>query len=386
MHGNPRLPLVPTPPATDTLTLRAEGDDQVVQTDRDASGAASGPYRDGADAKLARMRNLEAWLARLGEAEAMRGALEREHALLEESIRHERDTLRARVTETTPCSARWEQMQGNDAVRRCGRCRRAVHDLARLSRNEAEALLERAERGEVLSLHARPDGRVVMGACPRSERAQTVRAVAAGMIAGAAVATSAFVPYAVVDDMRFDALAERVTEGERTAHRLYLEQHAQGERWAAREQEHDERDRLETRAHLSLRDSITSLARRLARDEPGAEPTDADGSDVTEVGPNEYLVTRAALESPAHVMSAARVIPHEQEGVVLGVRIYGIRRSSLLGRMGIQNGDTLVTLNGISLASSDPNGLLGAVRDSTSFELVVLRRGEVVRLRYVVLG
>jgi hypothetical protein len=256
-----------------------------------------------------------------------------------------------------------------------------------LSRSEAEALLERAERGEVLPLHARPDGRVVMGACPRSERAQTVRSVAAGMIAGAAVATAAFVPYAVVDDMRFDALAERVTEGERTAHRLYLEQHAQGERWAAREQEHDERDRLETRAHLSLRDSITSLARRLARDEAVADPpTDADGADVTEVGPNEYLVTRAALESPAHVMSAARVIPHEQDGVVLGVRIYGIRRSSLLGRMGIQNGDTLVTLNGISLASSDPNGLLGAVRDSTSFELVVLRRGDVLRLRYVVLG
>jgi hypothetical protein len=386
MHGNSRLPLVPTPPTTDTLTLRTEAEDQLVQTDRDASGPASGPYRDGADAKLARMRNLEAWLARLGEAEAMRGALEREHALLEESIRHERDTLRARVTETTPCSARWEQMQGNDAVRRCGRCRRAVHDLARLSRNEAEALLERAERGEVLALHARPDGRVVMGACPRSERAQTVRAVAAGMIAGAAVATSAFVPYAVVDDMRFDALAERVTQGERTAHRLYLEQRAQEERWEAGEARHADHDRLHTRAHLSLRDSITSLARVVARDEPGAEPTGADGSDVTQIGPNEYLVTRAVLEAPTRLMSAARVIPHEQEGVVLGLRIYGIRRASLLGQMGIQNGDTLVTLNGISLASGTPDALLDAVSDSTAFELVVLRRGEVVRLRYVVLG
>jgi type II secretory pathway component PulC len=54
--------------------------------------------------------------------------------------------------------------------------------------------------------------------------------------------------------------------------------------------------------------------------------------------------------------------------------------------MGIQNGDTLVTLNGISLASGTPDALLDAVSDSTAFELVVLRRGEVVRLRYVVLG
>jgi hypothetical protein len=386
MQGNSRLPLVPTPPAIDTLTLRPEGDDQVVQADRDPVAPTSGPYRDGADAKLARMRNLESWLARLGEAEAMRGALEREHALLEESIRHERESVRARVTETTRCTMRWDQMQGTDAVRRCGRCRRAVHDLARLSRSEAEALLERAERGEVLSLHARPDGRVVMGACPRSERAQTVRAVAAGMIAGAAVAASAFVPYAVVDDMRFDALAERVTEGERTAHRLYLEQQAQEERSVARDAERTEHDRLDARAHLSLRDSITSLARVVARDEPGAAPTGADGSEVTPIGPNEYLVTRSVLEVPERLMGAARVIPHEQEGIVLGLRIYGIRRLSRLGQMGIQNGDTLVSLNGISLAPGTPDGLLDAVRDSTAFELVVLRRGEVVRLRYVVLG
>lgn len=382
MHGNSRLPLVPTPPATDTLTLRTQDDDQVVHADRDASVAPSGPYRDGADAKLARMRNLEAWLARLGEAEAMRGALEREHALLEESIRHERDALRPRVTETTRCSARWEQMHGSDAVRRCGRCRRAVHDLARLSRNEAEALLDRAERGETLPLHARPDGRVVMGACPRSERAQRVRAVAAGMIAGAAVATSTIVPYAVIDDMRFDALADRVTEGERTTHRVYLGQ---------REHEVQLEEARSQVAHLAhegarAQRALVESVVRIASTATSGEDEPVEATDVVALGPHEYLVTRAVLEAPAPLMGAARLLPHEQDGIVLGARVYGIRRSSVLGRLGLQNGDTLTSLNGISLASGDPGALLEAVRDSTSFELVVLRRGEVVRLRYVVLG
>lgn len=385
MQGNPRLPLVPTPPATDTLTLRNEDDDPFVHADRHASDAASGPYRDGADAKLVRMRSLEAWLARLGEAEAMRGALEREHALLEQSIRHERDSVRARVTETTRCSARWEQMQGSDAVKRCGRCRRAVYDLARLTRGEAEALLDRAARGEVPPLHARPDGRVVMGTCPRSERAQTVRAAAAGMIAGAAVATSTIVPYAVVDDMRFEALAERVTVGERSAHRTHLAQREQGRQIERARADATNPEHPGARAQRSLVESMARLARVSTHDEVrDDEPEGA--SDVVSLGANEYLVTRAALEGPAHLMSEARVIPHEQEGVVLGVRIYGIRRSSLLGRMGIQNGDTLVTLNGVTLASEDPSMLLETMRDSTAFELVVLRRGELSRLHYLVLG
>ena len=383
MHGNPRLPLVPTPPATDTLTLRAEVDDQ-VDNDRDPSAHASGPYRDGADAKLARMRNLEAWLARLDEAEAMRGTLERERRLLEESIRHERDVLRARVTQTTRCSVKWQDMQGDDAVRRCGRCHREVHDLARLSRNDAEAVLARAQHAEN-ALHTRPDGRVVMGACPRSERAQTVRAVAAGVIAGAAVVTSTIVPYAIVDDMRFEALAARVGEGERTTHRLHLEQRHHDARLRDAEGHQAESEQHASRARQSLRDSIAHVARAVASHGPGAESV-AAGAEVIALGPNEYLVTRETLERPTPSLSRVRAVPHERHGVALGVRVYGLAPSSLPSRLGIQNGDTLVTLNGISLATHRPDELLAVMRDSTSFDLVVLRDGEVVRLRYTILG
>ena len=52
-------------------------------------------------------------------------------------------------------------------------------------------------------------------------------------------------------------------------------------------------------------------------------------------------------------MRTARVIPHEEGGQVVGVKLYGIRRSSLLGRLGIQNGDMLRTINGYDMTAPD---------------------------------
>lgn len=117
---------------------------------------------------------------------------------------------------------------------------------------------------------------------------------------------------------------------------------------------------------------------------PSTEP---DGLEVISLAQNEYLVSRSFLEGGLAEPSSARVIPHEVEGVVLGVRVFGVRQGSTPWRLGIQNGDTLVSVNGISIA--EPNSALEAytaVRNSTSAELVVLRRGRRVTLRYTILG
>ena len=47
------------------------------------------------------------------------------------------------------------------------------------------------------------------------------------------------------------------------------------------------------------------------------------------------------LANQGSLMKTARVIPHEENGRVVGVKLYGIRRTSLLGRLGIRNGDML---------------------------------------------
>ncbi|MFO0711415.1 MAG: hypothetical protein U0353_16310 [Sandaracinus sp.] len=377
MAGNTRLPLVPSTLAPDNLTLAETRDEQDVST-------STGPYRDGADTKLTRARNLEAWLARLSEAESMRGALEREHALLEESIRHERGELLARVRTKTSCRERWDEMTGDDATRRCDRCRREVHDLSRLSRTEIERLFAREERGEV-RLYRRADGRVTTGEGPRTARTQLLGAAATGAITGATIAGAFVGSYALVDDARYEAMDARMSFDEAQTHRAVLAQRAQGETVAAVQTSLREHEILEGRIHTDL--ARASVLAPVEAPSPTVSPEQP--FDVVSLGSDEYLVSRPTLlPEPTAMMSAARLIPHERDGVVLGVRIFGIRREALLARLGLQNGDTLVSVNGVALATIHQHldTFASIVRDSTAIELVLLRRGEVVRLHYTVVG
>ena len=59
------------------------------------------------------------------------------------------------------------------------------------------------------------------------------------------------------------------------------------------------------------------------------------------------------LQNQAELMRSARIVPHEENGQVVGVKLYGIRRNSLLGKLGLQNGDLLRTINGFDMASPD---------------------------------
>jgi general secretion pathway protein C len=80
-------------------------------------------------------------------------------------------------------------------------------------------------------------------------------------------------------------------------------------------------------------------------------------SGITQVSEREYSIDRGLVDrllaNQAALMRTARVIPHEEGGRVQGVKLYGIRRSSLLGRLGIQNGDMLRTINGYDMTAPD---------------------------------
>jgi general secretion pathway protein C len=101
---------------------------------------------------------------------------------------------------------------------------------------------------------------------------------------------------------------------------------------------------------------------------------------VRNVSDTEWEVVRSYrdqfLADPSVPMSAARVIPEEVDGERVGVRLFGIRRSSLLGAIGFQNGDTVRTLNGRSLA--EPDAALeayAALRSVDRYEIELERRG-----------
>lgn len=118
----------------------------------------------------------------------------------------------------------------------------------------------------------------------------------------------------------------------------------------------------------------------------GIEAAELDAN-IHQVSETSYTINRSLVDrllaNQAALMSAARVIPHEEDGRTVGMKIYGIRRSSLLGRLGVQNGDMLRTINGFDL--TDPNAILQAytqLRAADHLTLQVVRRGNPISMDY----
>lgn len=66
----------------------------------------------------------------------------------------------------SPCHASWDAMQGDDRVRHCGSCQKNVYDLSNMTRDDAEALLEKTEGRVCVRFYRRSDGTVLTQDCP----------------------------------------------------------------------------------------------------------------------------------------------------------------------------------------------------------------------------
>lgn len=102
---------------------------------------------------------------------------------------------------------------------------------------------------------------------------------------------------------------------------------------------------------------------------------------IKKISETEFQVDRSVvdkvLENQAELMRSARIIPETKDGQVVGVRLFGIRPDTLLGSLGIQNGDRLETINGFSMSS--PEKALEAytrLRAADGLNLQVNRRGQ----------
>lgn len=125
---------------------------------------------------------------------------------------------------------------------------------------------------------------------------------------------------------------------------------------------------------------------------PAGEPSggipaaDLDAG-ITKVSDTEYRIQRGLvnriLENQADLMRTARVVPQEENGRVVGVKMYGIRRNSLLGRLGMQNGDVLRTINGFDMTSPDKAlEAYARLRESDHLTLSVVRRGQPTNVNF----
>lgn len=119
-----------------------------------------------------------------------------------------------------------------------------------------------------------------------------------------------------------------------------------------------------------------------------ASSADADTDrGIRQQSETQYQVQRSLvdklLSNQAELMRSARVVPHEVNGRVVGVKLYGIRRSSLLGKLGIQNGDMLRTINGFDMSSPDTAlEAYAKLRSASNLAVSLERRGAPVTMEY----
>jgi len=110
-------------------------------------------------------------------------------------------------------------------------------------------------------------------------------------------------------------------------------------------------------------------------------------SKIRKVGATEFDVDRRVvdeiLENQAALMGLVRIVPEQKDGNVVGIRLLNIRPDSLLGVLGLENGDRLQSINGLEM--TDPQKALEAytrLRTADHLTVLVNRRGQNVNIDY----
>ena len=129
-------------------------------------------------------------------------------------------------------------------------------------------------------------------------------------------------------------------------------------------------------------------ARRAARANTGgagAVPPEI-ASKIHKVSETEFNVDRSVvdgiLENQAQLMRSARIVPEQKDGKTVGIRLFGIRPDTLLGSLGLQNGDRLESINGFDVAN--PEKALEAfahLRTAPALQVHLNRRGKDTNLQ-----
>lgn len=146
-------------------------------------------------------------------------------------------------------------------------------------------------------------------------------------------------------------------------------------------------DKAEVKSEPSTPVTIPSTAASsIAKGGPKSlDPSIAKG--IQKVSPNEYNIDRGVvdkiLENQADLMRQARIVPEQENGRVVGIRMFGVRPDTLLGVLGMENGDRLQTINGFDMSS--PEKALEAyarLRTAEKLTISLNRRGQNMNIDY----
>jgi general secretion pathway protein C len=124
-----------------------------------------------------------------------------------------------------------------------------------------------------------------------------------------------------------------------------------------------------------------------ATDENKDEMQSAGDSGIKKIDESNYEIDKSLIEkvllNPMAIAKGARVVPSMKNGKPDGFKLYAIRPSSAFAKLGLTNGDTLQSINGFELTSADKAlEVYTKLREATSLEVDVTRRGKPVTLKY----
>lgn len=110
-------------------------------------------------------------------------------------------------------------------------------------------------------------------------------------------------------------------------------------------------------------------------------------SKIKKISDTEFEIDRSAvekiLEDQAQLMRSARIVPEQKDGKTIGVRLFGVRPDTLLGTLGLKNGDRLEQINGFDMGS--PEKALEAyarLRTAENLKIKLNRRGQATTIDF----
>jgi hypothetical protein len=110
---------------------------------------------------------------------------------------------------------------------------------------------------------------------------------------------------------------------------------------------------------------------------------------IRRVSSTEFRLKRETvdriLENQAELMRQTRIVPEQEQGKTVGIRMFGVRPDSLPALLGFENGDRLEMLNGVRLSS--PEKTLEAyarLRTARTITVTLQRRGQPMEIRWQV--
>jgi general secretion pathway protein C len=108
---------------------------------------------------------------------------------------------------------------------------------------------------------------------------------------------------------------------------------------------------------------------------------------IQKVSATEYKIERSVvdkiLENTAALMTQVRIVPEKDGDKATGIRLFGVKPDSLLGVLGMENGDKLQTINGFDM--TNPEKALEAyarLRTADHLTVSVNRKGAATNLDY----